>query len=242
MKKKNKENKNKIILGDFICTICKKERDCRNKTVSRCRLNYALSKLIVDDGLKNLWGRQNPDSSEFTRYDRSSGTRSRMDRVYTDIKIANNIKINYIMVSFTNHYNAILMDRFPSKTKIGKDSWYFNNSLLYKPEFSLTTGFSFFIENTKHNHSSLSDWWENTNSSFKEDARTFSGNSRKYQNFNTEKKTAKLYKKENFEPEIKPMIENLQDELQKTNKQKVLNFVLTLDDGSWRAKNSPKLS
>ena len=53
--------------------------------------------------------------------------------------------------------------------------------LLYvRPEFSLTTGFSFFIKNTKHNHTSASDWWENTKSSFKEDARTFSENSRKY--------------------------------------------------------------
>ena len=54
---------------------------------------------------------------------------SRIDRVYTDIKIANNTKINHIMVSFTNHYNAISIDRLPSKTKIGKYSWYFNNSL-----------------------------------------------------------------------------------------------------------------
>ena len=37
------------------------------------------------------------------------------------------------------------------------------------------------------------------------------------------------------------MIENLQDELQKRNKQKVLSFVLTLD-GSWGAKNTPILS
>ena len=43
------------------------------------------------------------------------------------------------MISFTDHYNAIFIDRFPSKTKIGKDLWYFNNSLLCKPEFSLTT-------------------------------------------------------------------------------------------------------
>ena len=36
-------------------------------------------------------------------------------------------------------------------------------------------------------------------------------------------------KKESFSPEIKPIIENLQDELyhSKTNKQKLLNFVLT---------------
>ena len=32
------------------------------------------------------------------------------------------------------------------------------------------------------------------------------------------------------------------DELYKRNKQKVLNFVLTLDDGNWRTKNVPKLS
>ena len=87
----------------------------------------------MDNGLKDLWRRENQDSSEFIRYDRSSGTRSRIERVYTDIKIASDTKINYIMVSFTDHY------RFISKTEIGKDSWYFNNSLLCKPEFSLTT-------------------------------------------------------------------------------------------------------
>ena len=120
------------------------------------------------------------DSSEFTHYNRSSSTRSTIDRVYTDIKMVISSKIIHIMVSFTDHYNAIFIDRFPSKTKIGKDSWYFNNSPLCKPEFSLTTDFSFFIKNTKHNHSSASDWWENTKSSFKEDARTFSEKSRKY--------------------------------------------------------------
>ena len=43
-----------------------------------------------------------------------------------------------------------------------------------------TRDFSFFIKNTKHNHSSASDWWESTKSSFKEDDGTFSENSRKY--------------------------------------------------------------
>ena len=45
-----------------------------------------------------------------------------IDRVYTDIKIANNTKINHIIVSFTNHINAISIDRIPSKTKIEKYS------------------------------------------------------------------------------------------------------------------------
>ena len=74
--------------------------------------------------------------------------RSRIDRVYTDIytdiKIANNTKINHIMVPFTDHYNIISIDRLPSKTKIGKDSWYFNNSLLCEPEVSSATRLFFF--------------------------------------------------------------------------------------------------
>ena len=49
-----------------------------------------------------------------------------------------------------------------------------------------------------------------------------------------------LYKRENFKAEIKSMIENLQDEL-KINKQKLLNFVLTLDR-SWCVENAPKIS
>ena len=44
--------------------------------------------------------------------------KSRIDRVYNDTKIANNTKINHIMVSLTNYYNADSIDRVPSKTKI----------------------------------------------------------------------------------------------------------------------------
>ena len=41
-----------------------------------------------------------------------------------------------------------------------------------------------------------------------------------------QKKAIKFVQKENFEPKIKPMIENLQNEpYQSENKQKVLNFI-----------------
>ena len=40
-----------------------------------------------------------------------------IDRIYTNIKIANDIKINHITVSFTNHYNAISIDRLLEKLK-----------------------------------------------------------------------------------------------------------------------------
>ena len=93
----------------------------------------------MGNGLVGLWRRENLDSSEFTGYDRSSGTRSRIDRTYTDIKIVSNTKIYHIMVSFTDHYNGIFINRFLSQTKIRKYSWYFNNSFLCKPEFSSTT-------------------------------------------------------------------------------------------------------
>ena len=49
-----------------------------------------------------------------------------------------------MIVSFTDYYNTIFIDKFLSNTKIGKDSWYFDNYPLRKPAFSLTTEFSFF--------------------------------------------------------------------------------------------------
>ena len=116
MENKNEGNKSKIILGDFNCTMDKMDRDGRNKTLCKCHFNYALSKLIVDNGLDDQWKRENSDSSEFTHYSRSSGTRSTIDRVYINIKMASNIKINHIVVSFTDYYNATFIYRFSSKT------------------------------------------------------------------------------------------------------------------------------
>ena len=100
------------------------DRDGGQKTqrLYRCSSNYALSKLIVNNGIEDLWRKENPDSSEFTHCDRSSRTRIRIDRVFTRIKIANNIIniINLIIVSSTDHYNTIFVETLPSKTKIEK--------------------------------------------------------------------------------------------------------------------------
>ena len=91
---KTEGNENKIIIGDFNCTLDKKDRDEGNKTQKRyrCHSNCALSKIVMDNGLEDFWRRENPETSEFTCYDRSSGTRSRIDRVYTDKKIAKILK------------------------------------------------------------------------------------------------------------------------------------------------------
>ena len=73
LQNKNEVNENKIMLGDLNCTKDKIDRDGENKTqrLYRCCYNYALSKLIVDNGLEDLWRRQNLDTPEFTCYDRS---------------------------------------------------------------------------------------------------------------------------------------------------------------------------
>ena len=51
------------------------------------KFGFALSELIVDKGFEDLWRKKNPNFSEFTYYNRSSVTRSRIDWTYTDKKL-----------------------------------------------------------------------------------------------------------------------------------------------------------
>ena len=99
----------------------KMDRDGGNETqrLYRSCSNYALSKLITENGLEDLWRKENPDSPDFPRFDRFSDTRSRIDRVYTD-KIANNTNINHIIVSFTDHTMLFLLKDSPQKLKLEK--------------------------------------------------------------------------------------------------------------------------
>ena len=71
-----------------------------------------MSKLIADNGLEYIGRRKNTDSSEFIGYGRFSGINFRIDWVYTDIRNASNVKTDQLVVSFTEHYNAVSVDRF----------------------------------------------------------------------------------------------------------------------------------
>ena len=64
MQNKNEGNEKKIMLGDLNCATDKIDRNGENKTqrLYRCCSYYILSKLIVDNGLQDLWRRENPDS------------------------------------------------------------------------------------------------------------------------------------------------------------------------------------
>ena len=63
MGNKNEDNENKIILETLIVLWIKLDRDSGNKTQRfyRCRSNYTLSKITVDNGFNDLWRRDNPD-------------------------------------------------------------------------------------------------------------------------------------------------------------------------------------
>ena len=115
MENKSDRNDNIIILRDFNCTINKMEKDGGNKIqrLHGCGSIYFLSKLIVDKRLEDLYRRKNLDSLDFTNYDRSSGTRCKRGKVCTHKTTANNTKINQMMLFFTDHYNAISLDRLP---------------------------------------------------------------------------------------------------------------------------------
>ena len=119
-----------------------------------------------------------------------------------------------MMVSFTDHCNAIFIERFPSTIKIGRDSWYFNNSLLYKPESSLTTKTFLFLLKTKNTTTTEQVTGERTlNLVLKKILELFQRIQKNIRISILKRRLQKLYKKENFRPEIKPMIENLQDKI-----------------------------
>ena len=114
------------------------------------------------------------------------------------------------MISFFDHYNALIIDRLPSKIKIGKDFWHFNSSLFKKEDFCSTTKNMLSILSTKKtNYSSPSVWWEYSKSQIKDNARPFARSSTKQENIGVsrlKKRLRNLYKKENFKPEVNPMI------------------------------------
>ena len=67
--------------------------------------------------------------------------------IYTDTKIASNTKSNDVMISFTELCVAISIDSLPSKIKIQKGSWCFNNFFYVNPSSPLLQ--SRFKENAK---------------------------------------------------------------------------------------------
>ena len=77
-----------------------------------------------------------------------------IDRVHSDIKIANNTTMNHMTVSYSDHHNSIFNDTVPYKHK----NWQFHGVLTIpfkKPFFLLIcTKLLFQLKNVKNNLSS----------------------------------------------------------------------------------------
>ena len=103
---------------------------------------------------------------------------------------------------------------------------------------------SFFLKAQKTT-SWASAWWGNSKSTLKQNARTFSEGSttQKLRIRKPKKRLWNLYKKEISNQKLNQWLKTYEINFinKKTNKEKVLNFVLRLDK-SWRAKKAPKLS
>ena len=78
--------------------------DIKYKEFNNCCSNYVMGWKIYKEG----------------RTDRPSGTKSKADRLSTDTKTSRNTKINHIMVSFTDDFNTVYIDKLPSKTRLEK--------------------------------------------------------------------------------------------------------------------------
>ena len=109
-----------------------------------------------------------------------------------------------------------LLTDSPQKLKLEKINGTLIALLYIRPSSLQLQRILFFYYIKQKTHSSSSDWWEYTNFCFEENARTFSKNSTTQKNITIsilKNRIWNFYKKENFKPETKPMIENLQDEL-----------------------------
>ena len=138
------------------------------------------------------------------------------------------------MVSFTDHYDAIFTDRFPSKTKLGKDSWYCNNSLLCKLKFSSTSKiFLFLLKTQKITTLQQVTGGKTLNLVLKKMLELFLKMllfQKSIRISTLKRRLQNLYKKENFKPQIKPMIENLQDELYQLENKQAKTFLTMLQN------------
>ena len=99
------------------------------------------------------------------------------------------------MVSFTDHYDDISIDRLPWKIKIGKDSCTLI-IVFYLSPISPQLQITFFIllKTQTNNDSSASDWWEYTKFCLKASDKIFLKNSTTQENITMSRQNFILWK------------------------------------------------
>ena len=125
-----------------------------------------------------IYGNEEPRFLWFNHYDRFSVTGFRIDSVYTDKKVANNTKINTYWYTLLIITLLFVLASNNQKSKLEK----INGTLIIlfyvnpcSPQLQRIC--FFYLKTQKRTYSSAYDWWEYTNSCFKENPMTFPKNS-----------------------------------------------------------------
>ena len=117
--------------------------------------------MIQKSDLEDHCRLQNPKEKLYTHYHGRTDTFSCTDRAYTNTKLRVNIKIRYVVNSFSDHFHAVFVERKNQQIKRGKGYWILNSTLLkdenYRTEIKkLWNNW----RSQKHCFSSISQWWE----------------------------------------------------------------------------------
>ena len=116
--KKITQKNNLMLLGDFIMTLCNKNRSTGSKGF--CESQEELMILMTEFDLEDLWRYHNP---------------SRIDRAYRSTNLRVGVKTDHETNTFSYHFQTIVIKREPTTFKSGKGYWILNCGLLQDKEY-----------------------------------------------------------------------------------------------------------
>ena len=208
------KNENVIILGDFNSTLNTLDRST-NEIGKEAKSE--LEALIQQFDLEDHWRLQNPNEKLYTHYHGRTDTFARIDRAYTDVRLRPNIKIKHVINSFSDHYNAVLLEKRNHNLKIGRGYWILNNALLENVDYkNAITQLWHNWKSQKHCFQSVSQWWENGKKHVKDFTKLYTRaatEKQKKQKTSLERRLRNIYRKIDAKPELKQTAQMLKTQL-----------------------------
>ena len=165
-----------IIGGDFNCY-----DNVLDKFGGNISIHKEYESLKNDFALVDVWRNLHPGSREFTWFNSSFSSGSRLDKFLVSRELLSpGVECNISPCPISDHDFVSLVFDIPTGVKRGPSVWNFNNSLLKDKDFSTT------IEKLIDCHlrflpsfASLQDWWEFLKLSIKEESVAFLHNKRR---------------------------------------------------------------
>ena len=127
------QNKSNLIIGgDFNCCLNEKDRVPNTHLNDKSRKTF--HDFINQIGLKDTWNVINPQKPGYTYIDKRTGTKSRLDYIFTG-KHINLTRIKNIICPIVPDHNALCLVISRRKQKKGPGYWKMNASLIKDPDF-----------------------------------------------------------------------------------------------------------